>query len=84
MSGYENLTSEQIVFLAKTALAVVTVIMIGKIIPAVLQFKTMKYIELKITTKQCEESDIPFQRLLNWIKERKMKKENYYLERYKR
>ena len=84
MSGYEELTSEQIIFLAKLILVIVSVIMIGKIIPAILQFKTMKYLEVKITTKQCEERDTPFQRLLSWIKDRKDKKDNYYVERYRK
>lgn len=84
MAGYEDLSPEQIVFLAKTALAVVTVIMLGKVIPAVLQFKTMKFLEVKITTKQCKEEVTPFKTILNWLKERKDKKENYYLERYKK
>lgn len=84
MPGYEDLSPEQIVYLAQVMLAVVTVIMLGKVIPAILQFKTMKFLEVKITTKQCNEEVTPFQRLLNWIKERKDKKESYYLERYKK
>ena len=84
MSGYEELSPEQIIYLAKVALIGVTVIMLSKVIPAILQFKTMKYLEVKITTKQCNEEVIPFKRLLDWIKERKDKKENYYLERYQK
>ena len=84
MVGYEELSPEQIVYLAQVTLAVVFVIMLGKVIPAILQFKTMKYLEVKITTKQCEEELTLFKRFLNWIKERKDKKENYYVERYKK
>ena len=84
MVGYEELSPEQIIFLAKTVLAIVTVIMLGKVIPAILQFKTMKYLEVKITTKQCGEEVTPFKRLLNWIKERKSKRDDDYLERYKK
>ena len=84
MTGYEELTPEQIIYLAKMALAVVTVIMIGKVIPAILHFKIMKYLEVKITTKQCEERDTPFKQFIKWIKERKSKKENYYWERYRK
>ena len=84
MPGYEDLSPEQIVYLAQVMLAVVTVIMLGKVIPAILQFKTMKFLEVKISTKQCSEEVMPFQRLLKWIKERKDRKENYYLERYRK
>ena len=84
MVGYEELSPEQIVYLAQVTLVVVSVIMLSKVIPAILQFKTMKYLEVKITTKQCNEEVMPFKRLLGWVKERKRKKENYYLERYRK
>ena len=84
MPGYEELSPEQIVYLAQLALAATIAIMISKVIPAMLQFRTMKFLEVKITTKQCEERDTVFQKILNWVKERKDKKENYYLDRYKK
>ena len=84
MSGYEELSPEQIIFLGKLVLVIVSVIMLGKVIPAILQFRTMKFLEVKITSKCCDEEATPFQRLLNWFKERKDKKESYYLERYKK
>lgn len=84
MPGYEDLSPEQIIYLAQITLAVTTIIMLNRVIPAILQFKTMKFLEVKITTQQCGEEVTPFNRFLNWIKERKDKKENYYLERYKR
>ena len=84
MTGYEELNPEQIVYLAQVMLAVVSVIMLGKVIPAILQFKTMKFLEVKISTKQCKEEVTLFKRFLNWIKERKDKKENYYMDRYKK
>lgn len=84
MPGYEDLSPEQIVYLAQVMLAVVTMVMLSKVIPAILQFRTMKFLEVKISTKQCEENDSPFQRLLNWIKDRKDRKENYYVDRYKK
>lgn len=84
MPGYEDLSPEQIVYLAQITLAAITMIMLGKVIPVILQFKTMKYLEVKLKTKQCNDEVTPFKRLLNWIKERKVKKEKYYLERYKK
>lgn len=84
MPGYEELTPEQIVFLAKMVLVIVSVIMLSKVIPAILQFKAMRSLEVTITTKHCEERDTPFQRLLNWIKEKKNEKNDYYVKRYQK
>ena len=62
MVGYEELSPEQIIFLGKLVLVIVSIIMLGKIIPGILQFKTMKFLEVKITTKQCGEEVTPLKK----------------------
>jgi hypothetical protein len=51
--------------------------LLARAIPTVLDYRSMKFLEVKITTKQCEENKVLtlFRRFANWIKERKEKQE---------
>jgi len=85
MSGYEELTPEQIMHLAKMCLAAVIAIMVSRVVPAILEFKKIKYLEVVITTKQCDKEPTLtfFQRLSKWIKNRKKEEpEEEYLRRW--
>ncbi len=87
MSG-EELTATQVMWLAKIALAIAIMYMMSKVIPAILEYKKIKYLEVVITTKQCEKRDNKleqtfFQRILSWIKDRKKEEtEDDYLRRW--
>lgn len=86
MSG-EELTATQVMWLAKIALAITIMYMMSKVIPAILEYKKIKYLEVVITTKQCEKHDklkqTFFQRVLSWIKNRRKEEtEDDYLRRW--
>ena len=79
MPGYENLTPDQIIYLMHLVVLTCFMILLAKVVPAFLQYRTMKFLEVKITTKQCEENKALtlLRRFANWIKERKEKQEYY-------
>jgi len=81
----EELTAAQIIWLAKTALAISIIYMISKIVPAILEYKKIKHLEVVIVKKQCENKSVQdlFQRILSWIKKRKKEKtEDDYLRKW--
>lgn len=77
MPGYENLTPNQIIYLMHLVVLVTSLVLVTKVVPAVLQYKSMRFLEVKITTKQCEENKALtlLRKFANWIKERKEKQE---------
>ena len=79
MPGYENLPPDQIIYLMHLVLIACFLILLTRLIPAILQYRSMKFIEVKITTKQCEENNALtlFRKLGNWLKERKNKEHDY-------
>ena len=80
MSGYEELTVEQIMHLANMALLAVIVIMISRVIPAILEYKSMKSLEVKIIAKQCNESNdekSTYEKILDWVQKRMRPKNSY-------
>ena len=83
MPGYEDLTPDQIIYLMHLVLIACFLILLTRVVPAFLQYRSMKFLEVKITTKQCEENNALtlFRKLANWIKERK-NKEHEYQSRY--
>lgn len=77
MSGYENLTPDQIIYLMHLVVLVTSLVLVTKVVPAILQYRSIKFLEVKITTKQCEENKALtlLRKFANWIKERKEKQE---------
>lgn len=77
MPGYENLTPNQIIYLMHLVVLVTSLVLITKLVPAILQYKSMRFLEVKITTKQCEENNALtlLRKFVNWIKKRKEKQE---------
>lgn len=74
MPGFEELTPEQIIYLAKMALTGVIVIMLSRVIPAILEFRSMKSLEVKIITKQCngnKEEKSTYKKILDWVQKRR-------------
>lgn len=84
MPGYEELTPDQILHIANIALAAAITIMLSRVIPAILEWRTVKSLEVQIITKQCgEEKQITsLTKILDRIKERKNKRDNQYIRRY--
>ena len=79
MPGYEDLTPSQIIYLMHLVIIACFLILLTRVVPAFLQYRSMKFIEVKITTKQCEENNALtlFRKLANWLKERKSKEHDY-------
>ena len=84
-----ELTAAQIIWIVKVAFLISIIYMASRIIPAVLEYKKIKYLEVVITTKQCKCNNKPtlfqtfFQRVLKWIKKKKKEEtEEDYLRRW--
>ncbi len=78
----EPITGAQIVYVAKIALVISIIYLISRVVPAILEYKKIKYLEVVITTKQCDNKLTSFQRVLKWIKDkRKRETEEDYLRR---
>ena len=79
MPGYENLTPDEIIYLMHLVIIACFLVFLTRLIPAILQYRSMKFLEVKITTKQCEENNALtlFKKLANWLKERKNKEHDY-------
>ena len=78
-----TITGAQIIYVAKIALIISIIYLIGRIIPPLIEYKKMKYLEVVITTKQCGNELTPFQKALKWIKDRKKREtEEVYLRRW--
>jgi len=79
-----TITGAQIIYVAKIALIISIIYLIAKIIPPILEYKKMKYLEVVITTKHCDNKPTTFQKALKWIKDRKKKRETEedYLRRW--
>jgi len=80
MSGYEELTAEQIMLLAKMVLSGVIVIMLSRVIPAILEYKSMRLLEVKIISKSCSESNdetSTYKKVLDWVQKRMRPKNSY-------
>jgi len=79
MTGYEDLTPSQIIYLMHLVVLTCFLILVTKIVPAILQYRSMKFLEVKIMTKQCEENKVLtlFRKVGNWVKERKNKEHDY-------
>ena len=84
MTGYEDLTPSQIIYLMHLVVLTCFLVLVTKIVPAFLQYQSMKFLEVKITTKQCEENNALtlFRKLVNWIKEKRKEKQPYRLHSY--
>jgi len=79
----EPITGAQIVYVAKIALVISIIYLIGRIVPPLIEYKKIKYLEVVITTKQCDSKSTSFQRVLKWIKDkRKRETEEDYLRRW--
>ena len=79
----EPVTGAQIVYVAKIALVISIIYLISRVVPAILEYKKIKYLEVVITTKQCDSKSTSFQRVLKWIKDkRKRETEEDYLRRW--
>jgi len=79
----EPITGAQIVYVAKIALVISIIYLISRVVPAILEYKKIKYLEVVITTKQCDSKSTSFQRVLKWIKDkRKGETEEDYLRRW--
>jgi len=79
----EPVTGAQIVYVAKIALVISIIYLISRVVPAILEYKKIKYLEVVITTKQCDSKSTSFQRVLKWIKDkRKGETEEDYLRRW--
>ena len=79
----EPITGAQIVYVAKIALVISIIYLISRVVPAILEYKKIKYLEVVITTKQCDSKSTSFQRVLKWIKDkRKRETEEDYLRRW--
>jgi len=79
----EPITGAQIVYVAKIALVISIIYLIARVVPAILEYKKIKYLEVVITTKQCDSKSTSFQRVLKWIKDKKKgKTEEDYLRRW--
>ena len=79
----EPITGAQIVYVAKIALVISIIYLISRVVPAILEYKKIKYLEVVITTKQCDSKSTSFQRVLKWIKDRKKREtEEDYLRRW--
>ena len=79
----EPVTGAQIVYVAKIALVISIIYLIARVVPAILEYKKIKYLEVVITTKQCDSKSTSFQRVLKWIKDkRKGETEEDYLRRW--
>ena len=79
----EPVTGAQIVYVAKIALVISIIYLIARVVPAILEYKKIKYLEVVITTKQCDSKSTSFQRVLKWIKDRKKREtEEDYLRRW--
>ena len=79
MPGYEDLTPDQIIYLMNLVVLICFIVLLTKVVPGILQYRSMKFIEVKITTKQCEENNALtlFRKLVNWIQERRKEKQPY-------
>ena len=78
-----TITGAQIIYVAKIALIISIIYLIGRIIPPLIEYKKMKYLEVVITTKHCDNEPTPFQKALKWIKDkRKRETEEDYLRRW--
>ena len=78
----EPITGAQIVYVAKIALVISIIYLISRVVPAILEYKKIKYLEVVITTKRCDSKSTSFQRVLKWIKDRKKRvTEEDYLRR---
>lgn len=87
MPGYEDLTPSQIIYIMHLVVLTCFMVLLTKVVPAILQYQSMKFLEVKITTKQCEENNALtleennaltlFRKLANWLKERKNKEHDY-------
>ncbi|RLJ06180.1 MAG: hypothetical protein DRP16_05420 [Candidatus Aenigmatarchaeota archaeon] len=79
----EPITGAQIVYVAKIALVISIIYLISRVVPAILEYKKIKYLEVVITTKQCDSKSTSFQRVLKWIKDKRKKEtEEDYLRRW--
>ena len=54
-----ELTAAQIIWIVKVAFLISIIYMASRIIPAVLEYKKIKYLEVVITTKQCKCNNEP-------------------------
>jgi len=78
----EPITGAQIVYVAKIALIISIIYLIARVVPAILEYKKIKYLEVVITTKQYDSKSTSFQRVLKWIKDKRKKEtEKDYLRR---
>ena len=79
MPGYEDLTPDQIIYIMHLVVLTCFMVLLTKVVPAFLQYRSMKFLEVKITTKQCEENNALtlFRKLANWLNERKNKEHDY-------
>ena len=86
MPGYEDLTPSQIIYLMHLVIIACFLILLTRVIPAFLQYRSMKFIEVKIMTKQCEENNALtlFRKLANWVKEKRKEKQPYHLYSYEK
>ena len=84
MPGYEDLTPNQIIYLMHLVVLSCFLVLLARVVPAVLEYRSMKFLEVKITTKQCEENNALtlFRKLVNWIKEKRKEKQPYRLHSY--
>lgn len=80
MSGYEDITPDQIIYLMHLVVLTTFLILLTRIVPAILQYKSMKFLEVKITTKQCDENKafILLRGLLGWIQKKRKEKQGYH------
>jgi len=78
-----TITGAQIIYVTKIALVISIIYLISRVVPAILEYKKMKYLEVVITTKQCNNELSTFQRILRWIKDKKKgETEEDYLKRW--
>jgi len=78
-----TITGAQIIYVAKIALIISIIYLIGRIIPPLIEYKKMKYLEVVITTKHCDNEPTAFQKALKWIKDRRKREtQEDYLRRW--
>ena len=78
-----TITGAQIIYVAKIALIISIIYLIGRIVPAILEYKKMKYLKVMIPPRQRDNELTHFQRMLKWVKDKRREEtEEDYLRRW--
>lgn len=78
MPGYENLTPDQIIYLMHLAVLACFLILLSRVVPAILEYRSMRFLEVKI--KQCDGSNAStlLGKFMSWLREKRKEKRPYH------